>query len=109
MYSQLVAALEALNSVSFTEHEWATRPSGDHGTVQLDFDASQDSGSDAHQDTAHQGSVDLYTHGQAWDTAAAVEAILEEHCGASWFLNLKAYESSTKLLHREYVFEIEVL
>lgn len=109
MYSQLVAALEALNSVSFTEHEWATRPTGDHGTVQLDFDAAQDNGDDGHQDRAHQGSVDLYTHGQGWDVASMVEYVLEQYCGASWYLNLKAYESSTKLLHREYVFEIEVL
>lgn len=110
MYEQLVAALKALDGVQFAEHEWATRPaSSDHGTVQLDFAAAQDSGNDAHQDTAYQGSVDLYTRGQAWTVAAAVESVLEEYCGASWHLNLKTYESGTGLLHREYVFEIEVL
>ena len=109
MYNELVAALEALDNVAFTEHEWETRPAGDFGTVQVDFDASQDSGDGEHQDTAYQGSVDLYTHGKADRTAARVEAVLESVCGASWHLNLKSYESSTKLLHREYVFEIEVL
>ena len=111
MYTQLVDALKALKKygIQFTEHEWATRPMAPHGTVQLDFAAAHDAGDDAHQDTAYQGSVDLYTSTQAWDVAARVETILEEFCGASWHLNLKTYERETRLLHREYVFEIEVL
>ena len=109
MYEQLVGDLKALKNVEFTEHEWATRPSGNHGTVQLDFSPSQDSGDDGHLDTAYQGSVDLYTRGQGWDIASMVEYVLEKNCGASWRLNLKTYESGSRLLHREYVFEIEVL
>lgn len=109
MYNELVEALKSLSNVEFTEHEWATRPAGNHGTVQLDFAATQDSGDDGHQDTALQGSVDLYTKGQGWDVASQVEYVLEQVCGASWHLNLKTYENSTRLMHREYVFEIEVL
>lgn len=109
MYNELVEALKSLANVEFAEHEWATRPSGNHGTVQLDFDAAQDAGDDMHQDRAFQGSVDLYTHGQGWDVASQVEYVLEQHCGASWHLNLKTYESGTRLLHREYVFELEAL
>ena len=109
MYNELVEALKALHGVSFTEHEWATRPEGDFGTVQLDFQAAPDAGDDHHQGQAWQGSVDLYTHGKADQTAAQVEAVLESICGASWELNLNAYEHETGLLHREYVFEIEVL
>ena len=109
MYNELVEDLKSLTNVDFVEHEWATRPSGNHGTVQLDFDAAQDSGDDGHQDTALQGSVDLYTRGQAWDIASMVEHVLETHCGASWHLNLKTFESGTRLMHREYVFELEGL
>ena len=109
MYSQLITALKALEGVSFTENEWATRPAGDHGTVQLDFHAASDAGGDHHRGQAWQGSVDLYTHGKADQTAAQVEAVLEDICGASWWLNLNAYEHETGLLHREYVFELEAL
>lgn len=109
MYNELVADLKALRSVAFAEHEWNTRPAGNHGTVQLDFDAAQDSGDDAHQDTARQGSVDLYTKGHGWQEASMVEHVLEAHCGASWHLNLKTYDSAARMMHREYVFEIEVL
>ena len=109
MYSELVSALKALKCAAFEEDEWSTRPEGDHGTVQLDFHAAQDSGNDEHQDTAWQGSVDLFTHGPGWTQAAQVETVLESICGAGWHLNLKAYEKETGLTHREYVFEIEVL
>lgn len=109
MYNELVAALKALPGIAIADHEWSTRPTGPHGTVQLDFAADQDSGDDAHQDTAYQGSVDIYTPDQGWQIAARVETILEEFCGASWHLNFKTYERETRLLHREYVFEIEVL
>ena len=109
MYSELVSALKALKCAAFTEDEWATRPTGDHGTVQLDFQAARDTGDDEHQDTAWQGSVDLYTHDAGWTQAAQVETVLETVCGAGWHLNLKAYENQTGLTHREYVFEIEVL
>ncbi len=107
MYSELVEALVGLYSVKFTEHEWATRPAGDHGTVQLDFDAAQDTGDDRHMDRARQGSVDLYTHGRGEEQAGEVEGILERICGGSWHLNLQSYEHDTGLLHREYIFELE--
>lgn len=109
MYSELVAALKAIKDVAFAEHEWATRPFGDHGTVQIDFDAEQDSGDDLHQGRAKEGSVDLYTHGQGALISAQVESVLEGFCGASWHLNLKTYERETGLMHREYVFQLEAL
>lgn len=109
MYSQLVAALKALSNVSFTENEWGTRPATDHGTVQIDFAAAQDEGDGVHENQAYQGSVDLYTHGRATATAQAVEGVLETHCGASWYMNLETYEHETGLLHREYVFELEMM
>ena len=109
MYSQLVDALKAIRGVDFAEHEWATRPPGNFGTVQIDFDASQNSGDDGHQNTAYEGSVDLYTHGHCHMIAAQVASALEEICGASWHLNLKTYEHETGLMHREYVFQLEAL
>lgn len=109
MYTQLVAALKAIKGLPVTEHEWNTRPAGNHATVQLDFAATQDSGDDQHQNTAYEGSVDLYTKGQAWPVAAQVETVLETVCGAAWHLNSVQYDSGVHMIHREYVFEIEVL
>jgi len=109
MYTQLVEALKAIPGLPVAEHEWNTRPAGNHATVRLDFPADQDSGDDHHQDSAYEGSVDLYTKGQAWAVAAQVETVLENICGAAWHLNSKQYDSGVHMIQREYVFEIEVI
>lgn len=109
MYDSIVDALKAIPDLPVAEHEWKTRPVGNHATVQLDFGAADDEGEDAHQDQAYEGSVDLFTKGKAPTVAAQVEAVLEEICGASWHLNSQQYDRATGMIHREYVFEIEVL
>ena len=107
MFDELVAKLKNISGVSFTEYEWKTRPDGNFGTVQLDFEAEDDTGDDCHQDRAWEGSVDLFTRGKAWLIVAAVESALEEVCGGSWELNSEQYERETGLIHREFVFQIE--
>ena len=107
MFDTLVTELKGIQGVQFTEYEWQTRPNGDFGTVQLDFEADDDNGDDCHQDRAWEGSVDLFTHGKAMLTVAAVESALETVCGGSWYLNSEQYERETGLIHREFVFQIE--
>ena len=107
MYEELVSRLKEISGVQFTEYEWKTRPNGNHGTVQLDFEAEDDNGDDRHQNRAWEGSVDLYTHGKAMLIVAAVESALEDVCTGSWYLNSEQYEHETGLIHREFVFQIE--
>lgn len=108
MYEELVAALKAIEGVKFAEYEWKTRPAGNYGTVQLDFEAETDNGDDYKQDRSWEGSVDLYTRGKEPLIEAAVEDVLEEICEGSWGLNSIQYERETGLIHREYVFQLEV-
>ena len=107
MYEELVTKLKAIEGVEFAEYEWRTRPNGNFGTVQIDFEAEDDEGDDSKQDRAWEGSVDLYTHGKQMETVTAVESVLAEVCGASWYLNSEQYEHETGLIHREYVFQTE--
>lgn len=107
MFDELVSKLKAIQGVQFTEYEWKTRQNGNHGTVQLDFEAGDDNGDDRHQNRAWEGSVDLYTHGKAMLIVAAVESALEDVCEGSWYLNSEQYEQETGLVHREFVFQIE--
>jgi len=107
IYDELVRELKAIEGVEFTEYEWKTRPNGNHGTVQLDFEAEDDDGDDRKQDRAWEGSVDLYTKGKAMMIAAAVESVLESICESAWYLNSEQYERETGLVHREFVFQIE--
>ena len=107
MYEDLVRELKAIQGVQFTEYEWKTRPNGNHGTVQIDFEADDDDGDDMKQDRAWEGSVDLFTHGKEMMIAAAVESALETVCAGSWYLNSEQYERETGLIHREFVFQLE--
>jgi hypothetical protein len=108
MFDTLVTKLKAIKGVQFTEYEWKTRPNGNHGTVQLDFEAADDNGDDIKQARAWEGSVDLFTHGKEMLIVAAVESALEEVCEGSWYLNSEQYERETGLVHREFVFQIEM-
>jgi hypothetical protein len=107
IYDELVRELQAIEGVQFAEYEWKTRPAGNFGTIQIDFEAEDDNGDDCHQDRAWEGSVDLYTHGKEMMIAAAVESVLENVCEGSWYMNSEKYEHDTGLLHREFVFQIE--
>jgi hypothetical protein len=107
MFDELVRQLKAITGVSFTEYEWKTRPNGNFGTVQLDFEAEIDNGDDTKQDRAWEGSVDLFTHGKEMMIVSAVETALETVCTGSWYLNSEQYERETGLVHREFVFQIE--
>ena len=107
IFEELVRQLQAISGVEFAEYEWNTRPSGNYGTVQLDFEAEDDDGDDSKVDRAWEGSVDLYTHGKQMLIVAAVESALEDICRGSWALNSEQYERDTGLIHREFVFQIE--
>ena len=107
-YETLVNKLKAISGVEFAEYEWETRPAKNHGTIQPDFELPSDDGDDTKQDRAFEGSVDLFTYGKEMLIAAAVESALAEVCGASWYLNSEQYERDTGLIHREFVFQMEV-
>ena len=107
MYEELVSRLKEISGVQFTEYEWKTRPNGNHGTVQIDFEAENDNGDDNKQERAWEGSVDLFTRGKEMMIVAVVESILEEVCEGSWYLNSEQYERETGLIHREFVFQLE--
>ena len=76
--------------------------------MQLDFEAADDIGDDIKQARAWEGSVDLFTHGKEMLIVAEVESALEEVCEGSWYLNSEQYERETGLIHREFVFQIEM-
>lgn len=107
MFDELLADLKSIAGVTIQEYEFKTRPSGNHGTLQIDFEAEVDNGDDSRQDRAFEGSLDLFTRGKEMMIVAAVETVLEKHCSGSWYLNSEQYETGTGMIHREFVFQIE--
>ncbi len=103
---ELGRRLNEISNVEFVEYGWRTRPAGDFGVYQGEFDAGEENGDDSKLDRAIAGSVDLYTHGNKWLLAAAVESVLETVCESCWRLNSIQYERETGMVHREWVFEV---
>ena len=116
-YAALVADLKALTQgedpetvkLPMAENDWNTRPDDkSYGIVSLDFEAGSLTGDDLKEDTAYEGSVDLFS--RAKDGAGWIRMItdtLKAHCGASWSLNSHQYEHATRLVHWEWIFEVE--
>ena len=107
MYEELKTALLGARTIPMAEYEWATRPKGDYGVFRIDFEVGDDNGDDLHQDRGWQGSADLYTHGAKADVYTEIETILDTYAEGCWYVNSIQVESETRLLHREYVFELE--
>ena len=118
-YNTLVSALKALTqetgvsgvtvTLPMAEDEWDLRPEAEsYGIVSLDFEANALDGDSMKADTAHEGSVDLFSHirgGAGW--IPLIRETLTEYCGSCWGLNHHAYERSTGLFHWEWTFQIE--
>ena len=106
-YEALVAALK-LTSVPFAEYGWKTRPEGAYGVVQLDFEAGTQNGDGEKQDRSWEGSIDVFYPKltDRTDIIEAVEEVLGEICGDSWYLSSTQYETGTGLFHVEWVFEV---
>ena len=111
-YEALVADLKSLEQNGVTlkmgQDEWYTRPDEvSYGTVSMDFEADALEGDDLKQDTAYEGSVDLFSlarGGAGW--IPMIKNVLEKHCGACWSLNSRQYERETGMYHWEWIFQI---
>lgn len=108
MYDGLKNALLNAQSIPMAEYAWATRPAGRHGVFQPDFEI-RDNGDNGPVERGWQGSVDLYTDGPDAAAYAEIEGILSEFCESCWYVNMTTVDEATRLLHREYVWELEAM
>lgn len=115
-YTALVTALKSLNQgeeqnlihLPMGESAWDVRPNAEsYGLVSLDMEAGSLEGDSVKLDTAHEGSVDLFSKqrsGAGW--VSLITGTLTEHCGSCWSLNSHTYERDTGWFHWEWTFEV---
>ena len=103
-YEELVAALK-LTDIPFAEYGWKTRPEGAYGVVRLDMEADSLDGDGGKQDRSWEASVDVFYEKltDRADLIEAVEEILVEICGDSWWMNSMQHESDSGMFHIEWV------
>lgn len=107
-YEALAEDLKAIG-LPCAENAWTTRPAGNYITYALEFEADALNGDDRKVARAWEGSVDLYAtekHGGGY--FEAVEAALEENCGAAWRCEtFGRWDRESGLFHFEWVFQVE--
>ena len=106
-YEDLKTALDN-TGIPFAECEWATRPTGDYGTYQMEFEAWSDSGDDRKLNRDMEGSIHLYMKGgRKKALIRTVENALQNTVGATWERNREAYENQTRMYHIEWVWRLQ--
>lgn len=101
--------LTALNStgIKFTAYRWDKAPTPPYGTAQLEGGSDSAAGDDTIIYQAVRGSIDLYApeHSSTWPQA--VQAAING--SVAWRLNSIQYEDAQRLVHYEWIFELEGL
>lgn len=108
MYETLVSLLMA-SGIPFQEYAWDQRPDSDYGVIALEGAGDTLAGNQHIQNQAIEGSIDLYTHSNDREKAATIQAILNSLDGCAWYLNSIQYEGDTRLIHWEWVFQLEAM
>ena len=99
--------LDALNDtkIPFAAYRWDTAPDAPYGTIQLEGSGDTVPGDGEIQEQAIRGSVDLYAPDYDSTWPETVQAVLNGF--VSWRLNSVQFESSPRLIHYEWIFEME--
>ena len=111
-YEDFCAALTEwadIAGIPAAENAWTTRPDADHYLIYaLEFEPGADSGDNAKQGRAWEGSVDLFSRKKHGDgNQLEIEQLLDEYFECSWRLNHYGWEPETGLFHWEWVFDTE--
>ena len=106
LFDSLVSAL-AGTGIPFALEAWDSRPAGTYGVLHREG-AGAALWADGHmQLQAPEGSVDLFTDSADRAAMQAVQAALNAVDGLAWRLESVQYESDTRLLHWEWVYQLE--
>lgn len=104
-FDELVFELTA-SGIPFAEDGWDEKPMPPYGVYAIDGSASTVWAGDQLVERAYQGTVDLFTKGRGRAAKAKVERALRAS-GVAWRFNSQQYEEGTRLMHFEWVFEVD--
>ena len=106
MFDELLTMLNG-SGIPFVSYRWDKAPAAPYGTVQLEGGADTVAGDGSIIQQAVRGSIDLYAPDDStlWPTAVqdAINGFV------AWELNSVQYEDAPRLVHYEWLFEMEAL
>ena len=102
----LATALTAIK-VPLAEYAWDTRPEGNFAVIGLDG-AAGTLGANGHiENQAPEGSIDLFLNDGTRTAVETIQSVLNGTDGCAWRLESVQYEPDARLLHWEWVFQLE--
>ena len=103
---ELLTALAA-TKIPFAEYAWDQRPDPPYGVVSLEGsdDTVAGDGRIIHQSL--RGSIDLFVAGSSLDAMQAVQDAINGI--VAWRLNSIQLEEDTRLVHYEWIYEMELM
>lgn len=105
-YETMAAALKA-TGLPFAEDGWDEKPAPPYGVYAIDNGAAALWAGDRRREHASQGTVDLFTPvGRGRVRRSVIEDALDE-AGVSYWFNSQQYERDTRLMHYEWIFEVD--
>lgn len=108
MYEKLLRALKG-TGIPFAEVAWDQRPARDYGVIAIDG-AGDSLGADMEiVCQAIEGSIDLYTYGNDRTHVATIQGVLNGMDGCAWYLNSIQYEQENRIIHWEWIFQLETM
>lgn len=108
MFEQLLALLQA-TGIPFAAYGWDNAPNGMYGVISLDSGAGTLAGDQKIIAQAVEGTVDLYLRDIGTEYPQTVQGVLNDMDGCAWYLNSVQYENETRLIHWEWVIQLEMM
>ena len=108
MYESLKAAIR-MAGIPLAEYGWNNAPQvGNYAVIALDSEAASISGDNRKTDYATQGTIDLFCRSTDATDRLAMQDIFNS-LGIAWEWNSTQFEREKKIVHYEFVFELEVV
>lgn len=105
-FDQLLTALEE-TGIPFAQYAWDSPPESDYGVISLDGGPSVIWADDHMTEQALEGTVDLFTRSADREQMERIQSILNALPGVAWRFSSLQYENDTRLLHWEWIFQLE--
>ena len=108
MIDQLIEALKD-TGIPFAEYAWDQRPKTNYGVISIEGAGDTLGADNRIECQAIAGTVDLFTYNNDRTAVGTIQETLDAFEGCAWYLNSVQYEDDARLIHWEWVFQLEVM
>ena len=106
MFDDLLTALKA-TGIPFAEYAWDQRPKVNYGVIAIDGAGESMAADNRIVNQSIEGTIDLFTYNNDRDGVDQIQSVLNDFAGCAWYLESVQYENDSRMIHWEWVFQLE--